>query len=50
MNKFERKLYLKYASIENMTQLLSLKLYRLRLLIKVNVLLFLSVLPDCTRF
>ena len=41
MNEFERKLYLKYANIENMTQLLRLKLYRLRLFIQVNALLFL---------
>ena len=41
MNEFERKLYLKYRNIENMTELLCLKLYRLRLLIQVNVLLFL---------
>ena len=41
MNEFERKLYLKYANIENMTQLLCLKLYRLRLFIQANVLLFL---------
>ena len=41
MNEFERKIYLKYANIENMTQLLCLKLYRLRLFIQVNVLLFL---------
>ena len=40
MNEFERKLYLKYTNIENMTQLLCLKLYRLRLFIQVNVLLF----------
>ena len=40
MNEFERKLYLKYRNIENMTQLLCLKLYRLRLFIQVNVLLF----------
>ena len=47
MNEFERKLYLNYTNIENMTQLLRLKLYRLRLFIQVNVflfLLFLSVL------
>ena len=43
MNEFERKLYLKYRNIEkeNMTQILRLKLYRLRLLMQVNVLLFL---------
>ena len=41
MNEFERKLYLKYRNIENMTQLLCLKLYPLRLFIQVNVLLFL---------
>ena len=40
MNEDERKLYLKYRNIENMTQLLCLKLYRLRLFIQVNVLLF----------
>ena len=40
MNEFERKLYLKYRNIENMTQLLCLKLYRLRLFIQVKVLLF----------
>ena len=39
MNEFERKLYLKYRNIENMTQLLCLKLYRLRLFMQVNVLL-----------
>ena len=47
MNEFERKLYLNYTNIENMTQLLRLKLYRLRIFIQVNVflfLLFLSVL------
>ena len=33
MNDFERKLYLKYRNIENMTQLLCLNLYRLRLFI-----------------
>ena len=55
MNEFERKLYLKYRNIDNMTQLLCLKLYRLRLFIQVNAflfftfLLFLNVLPDCTR-
>ena len=32
MNEFERKLYLKYRNIENMRQLLCLKLYRLGLL------------------
>ena len=41
MNEFERKLYLKYRNTENMTQLLCLKLYRLKLFIQVNVLLFL---------
>ena len=41
MNEFERKLYLKYANIENTMQLLCLELYRLRLFIQVNVLLFL---------
>ena len=41
MNEFGRKLYLKYANIENMMQLLCLKLYRLKLFIQVNVLLFL---------
>ena len=41
MNEFERKLHLKYRNIENMTQLLCPKLYRLRLFIQVNVLLFL---------
>ena len=41
MNEFKRKLYSKYRNVENMTQLLSLKLYRLRLFIQVNVLLFL---------
>ena len=41
MNEFERKLYLKHRNIENMTQLLCLKLYRLRLFIQVNALLFL---------
>ena len=41
MNEFERKLYLKYRNIENMTQLLCLKLYRLRLFIQVNVLFLL---------
>ena len=55
MNEFERKPYLKYRNIENMTQLLCLKLYRLGLFIQVNVLrfllffIFLNVLPDCTR-
>ena len=55
MNEFERKLYLKYRNIENMTQLLCLKLYRLKRFIQVNVrlfftfLLFLNVLPDCTK-
>ena len=42
MNEFERKLYLKYRNIENITQLLSLKLYSLSLFIQVNVLLFLK--------
>ena len=41
MNEFERKLYLKYRNIENMMQLLCLKLYRLRLFIQANILLFL---------
>ena len=41
MNEFKRKLYSKYRNVENMTQLLCLKLYRLRLFIQVNVLLFL---------
>ena len=41
MSEFERKLYLKYANIENMAQLLCLKFYRLRLFIQVNVLIFL---------
>ena len=41
MNEFERKLYLKNRDIENMTQLLCLKLHRLTLFIQVNVLLFL---------
>ena len=48
----QRKLYLRYRNIENMTQFICLKLYRLRLFIQVNVLLFslfLNVLPDCTR-
>ena len=52
MNKFERKLCLKYANIENMTQFLCLKLYRLRLFMEatfITFFLFLSVLPDCTR-
>ena len=40
MNEFERKVYLKYKNIENMMQLLCLKLYRLRLFIQVDVLLF----------
>ena len=40
MNEFERKLYLKCRNIENMMQLLCLKLYQLRLFIQVNVLLF----------
>ena len=40
MNEFKRKLYSKYRNIENMTQLLSLKFYPLRLFIQVNVLLF----------
>ena len=44
MNELERKLYLKYRNIENMTQLLCLKLYRLRLFIQVKVLLFLLFL------
>ena len=41
MNESERNLYLKYKNIENMTQLLCLKLYQLRLFTQVNVLLFL---------
>ena len=41
MNELERKLYLKYRNIENMTQLLCLKLYRLRLFIQANTVLFL---------
>ena len=41
MNEFERKLYLKYRNKEIMTQLLRLKLYRLRVFMQVNVLLFL---------
>ena len=40
MNEFKRKLYSKYRNVENMTQLLCLKLYRLRLFIQVNVLFF----------
>ena len=40
MNEFERKLYLKYRNIENMTQLLCLKLYRLRLFIQVMYFFF----------
>ena len=40
MNEFERKLYLKYRNIENMTQLLYLKSFRLRPFMQVNVLLF----------
>ena len=43
MNEFERKLYLKHRNIENMTQLLCLKLYRLRLFIQLNVLLFFTL-------
>ena len=39
MNEFERKLYLEYEYIENMTQLLYLNLYQLRLFIQANVLL-----------
>ena len=55
MNDFERKLYLKHRNIEKMTQLLCLKLYQSRRFIQVNTLLvftfllFLSILPDCTR-
>ena len=54
MNEFERKLYLKYGNIENMMQLLRLKLYRLRLNTSKRTsfftfLPFLNVLPDCTR-
>ena len=41
MNEFERKLYLKYRNIENMMQLLCVKLYRLRVFMQVNLLLFL---------
>ena len=41
MNEFERKLYLEYRNKEIMTQLLRLKLYRLRVFMQVNVLLFL---------
>ena len=41
MNEFEKKLYLKYANIENMTQLLCLKLYQLKLIMQVKVLLLL---------
>ena len=41
MNKFKRKLYLKYGNIENMAQLLCLTLYRLRLFMQLNILLFL---------
>ena len=44
MNEFERKLNIKNRNIENMMQLLCLKLYRLRLFIEVNVLLFLLFL------
>ena len=40
MNEFERKLYLKYGNKEIMTRLLRLKLYRLRVFMQVNVLLF----------
>ena len=40
MNEFVRKLYLKYRNIENMMQLLCLKLYRLRPFEQVNILLF----------
>ena len=53
MNEFERKLYLKYRNIENMAQLLSLKLYQLRLSSKCTsfftFLPFLNALPDCKR-
>ena len=41
MDEFERKLYLTYRNIENMTQLLCLKLHRSRLFIQVKALLFL---------
>ena len=36
-----KELYLKYRNTENMAQLLYLRLYRLRVFIQVNVLLFL---------
>ena len=55
MNEFERKLYLKYRNIENMTQLLCLKLYRLRLYTSKRTsfftfLLFLNALPEFEDF
>ena len=50
MNEFEIKPYLKYRNIENMTQLLCLKLYRLRFFIQVNALLFLLLSFFKTHF
>ena len=41
MNEFERKLYLEYRNVENMTQLSCFKLCRLRFFIQVKILLFL---------
>ena len=53
MNEFERKLYLKYANIENMTiimpQVISIKTsYTSKLTSFFTFFVFLSVLPDCT--
>ena len=54
MNEFERKRYLKYRNIENMTQLLCLKLsiktfYTSKRTSFFTFLLFLNILPDFTR-
>ena len=50
MNEFERKLYLKYRNVENMTQLLCLKLYQLRLFTQVNVLLLFYFFPFFKKY
>ena len=61
MNEFEKKLYLKYRNMENMIQLLCYDAsnYYQVILIKTfytskctsffTFVLFLNVLPDCTR-
>ena len=50
MNEFERKLYLKYRNIEDMTQVISIKtFYTSKRTSFFTFLLFLNVLPDCAR-